>query len=118
MEAPLILPDIVHLDDVTILDLRVDATGHHNLVFVDGTGCAFHDVEKHRGNKLPFLCYYVVSHTNFGDFSGLVVEATHEIDEPFIISNSLFFDELDLKLVRALRFLQENLVIIIIEIEP
>ena len=114
----MILSDIVNLDDVAVFEVGVHTPGHHDLVLVDGRCSTFHDVKEHGSDQLPLLCHYVVSHTDLCDLPDLGVEAAQKVDEALVVGDCLLFYALQLQLVRALRFLKKDFVVIVEEVEP
>ena len=113
----MIISDIVDLDDVAVFEVGVHTPGHHDLVLVYCRCSSFHDVKEHGSYQLPLLCDYVVSHADLGDLPELAIEAAQKVDETLVVGNCLLFNALQLQLVRALRFMQKDLVVVVEEVE-
>jgi hypothetical protein len=116
VESPLIISDIVDLDDVAVFEVGVHTPGHHDLVLVYCRCSSFHDVKEHGSDQLPLLCHYVVSHADLGDLPELGIEAAQKVDETLVVGDCLLLYALQLQLVRALRFLKKDLIVVVEEV--
>lgn len=116
VEPPLILSDIVDLDNVAVFEARVDTPRNHDLILINGRGRTLHDVKEHGSDQLPLLCHYVVSHTDLCDLSNQGIEAAQKVDETLIICDCLLLDALKLQLMWTLRLLKKDLVVVVEEI--
>ena len=113
----MIISDVVDLDDVAIFEVGVHTPSHYDLVLVYCRGSSFHDVKEHGSNQLPLLCHYVVSHTDLCDLPELGIETTQKVDETLVVGDCLLLYALQLQLVRALRFLKKDLIVVVEEVE-